>query len=188
MSAFPYRIHVRWSEADDAYVGEVPAFPGAGGDGPTMEEAVARAQESVRELLAAAQEFGDPIPASDVEDLQYSGQIRLRMPKSMHCALATAAQREGVSLNQYMVTLLSAQMERQPLARFTATSAAASPPTQVLTAESSMALQALSIVRSALRPAYVVHVEGGSWGSAYGILKEPLQTAVTSNKPMALKA
>lgn len=40
-----------------------------------------------------------------VED--YSGQFKLRIPRSLHRALAEYSQREGVSMNQYCVYLLS---------------------------------------------------------------------------------
>lgn len=37
----------------------------------------------------------------------YSGRLLLRMPKTLHQRLAEAAEKEGVSLNQYIVFLLS---------------------------------------------------------------------------------
>jgi predicted HicB family RNase H-like nuclease len=107
VTPFPYRVVVRWSEEDEAYIAEVPAVFGAGGDGPSLEEAVRAAQESVREILEVSKEHGDPIPPSDVEAPKYSGQIRLRMPMSLHRELAEEAERERVSLNQWMVTLLA---------------------------------------------------------------------------------
>jgi predicted HicB family RNase H-like nuclease len=44
---------------------------------------------------------------------RYSGKFALRLPKSLHRQLAEGAVRDGVSLNQYLVTLLA---ERNPLA------------------------------------------------------------------------
>jgi antitoxin HicB len=170
MTPFPYRIQVRWSDEDGAYVGEVPSFPGAGGDGSTMEEAIARTQESARELIAVAQQHGDPLPSPDVEEPAFSGQIRLRMPKSMHRALAIASEREGVSLNQYMVALLSAEMQRQPVGRFVATAYSLAVGETVL----STAVKAVTFARILVAQAAVFR--GGV-----------LPTAVTS-EPMALKA
>jgi len=46
-----------------------------------------------------------PLPSSDNS---YSGKLLVRMPKSLHRRLAETAEREGVSLNQYIVSLLSA--------------------------------------------------------------------------------
>ena len=43
---------------------------------------------------------------------RFSGNIRLRLPKSLHRDLAELAKREGISLNEMMLTLLQAQAER----------------------------------------------------------------------------
>jgi hypothetical protein len=40
-----------------------------------------------------------------------SGQIRLRMPKTLHAELAHAAAAEGVSLNQFMCEALAAAVK-----------------------------------------------------------------------------
>ena len=47
--------------------------------------------------------------ATDENSGEYSGEALLKMPKSLHRKLAEAAEREGVDLNQYLVTLLSEQ-------------------------------------------------------------------------------
>src|SRR5262249_32684138 len=58
-------------------------------------------------------EDGDPPPPSDVA-ADYSGQLRLRLPRSLHERLAREADIEGVSLNQWMVSLLAERMSRRP--------------------------------------------------------------------------
>ena len=51
-------------------------------------------------------EEGVSIPMPDsLED--YSGQFKLRLPRSLHRALAEHSQREGISMNQYCVYLLA---------------------------------------------------------------------------------
>ena len=58
------------------------------------------------EWLAAAIEDGIAIQEPDsIED--YSGQFKLRLPLSLHRQLALQSKREGVSMNQYCVFLLS---------------------------------------------------------------------------------
>jgi predicted HicB family RNase H-like nuclease len=37
----------------------------------------------------------------------YSGKVNLRMPKSLHRDLARRAEKEGVSLNQFMIVALA---------------------------------------------------------------------------------
>ena len=64
-------------------------------------------------------EEGRNIPEPSFQE--YSGKFNVRIPKSLHRALADAAAQDGVSLNQYVVMLLSSgnaqvQLER-PLER-----------------------------------------------------------------------
>ena len=50
----------------------------------------------------------DGMEISEPSDLShYSGQFKLRIPKSLHKKLSEKAKEEGVSLNQYCVYLLS---------------------------------------------------------------------------------
>lgn len=56
--------------------------------------------------IEAALEDGVEIHEPDsLED--YSGQFKLRIPRSLHRSLAEHSQREGISMNQYCVYLLS---------------------------------------------------------------------------------
>ena len=59
-------------------------------------------QEVLEALEGAGMEIHEP---DSLED--YSGQFKLRIPRSLHRALAEHSQREGVSMNQYCVYLLS---------------------------------------------------------------------------------
>ena len=57
-------------------------------------------------MLQAALEDG--LPVREPDDLEnYSGQFKLRIPKSLHRSLAEHARQEGISMNQYCVYLLS---------------------------------------------------------------------------------
>jgi predicted HicB family RNase H-like nuclease len=53
-----------------------------------------------------------PLPR-DMEE--HSGKFMLRIPRSLHRNLARAAKREGVSLNQYVTTLLAAGVQRDAI-------------------------------------------------------------------------
>jgi antitoxin HicB len=50
-----------------------------------------------------------PNPKSDA----FSGQWRLRVPRSMHAALARRADREGVSLNSLVTAMLAEGLGRR---------------------------------------------------------------------------
>ena len=58
-----YEIILYWSEADQAFVAEVPELPGCMAHGDEQETALANAQEAIALWLDTAREFGDPIPA-----------------------------------------------------------------------------------------------------------------------------
>ena len=53
-----------------------------------------------------------PIKEKESNNKEYSGQFRLRLPKSLHKHLAERAKAEGVSLNQFCVYVLSQANER----------------------------------------------------------------------------
>jgi predicted RNase H-like HicB family nuclease len=106
MDPFKYRIIVEWSEEDEAYIARVPAFPGCAVHGATSEEAAHEARVAANGMLEVMREHGDPIPAED-STADFSGNIRLRLPRSLHERLARLAFAEGVSLNQLMVTVLA---------------------------------------------------------------------------------
>ena len=83
-----------------------PDLPGCLTCGETIESAVENARDAKRVWLEAALEEGVSIPMPDsLED--YSGQFKLRLPRSLHRALAEHSQREGISMNQYCVYLLA---------------------------------------------------------------------------------
>ena len=64
------------------------------------------ALDAKKAWLEAALEDGVEIHEPDsLED--YSGQFKLRIPRSLHRSLAEHSQREGISMNQYCVYLLS---------------------------------------------------------------------------------
>jgi predicted RNase H-like HicB family nuclease len=57
-----YEIIVSWSEADAAFIAEVPELPGCAADGATYQEAVANVEVVMREWVETARELGRPIP------------------------------------------------------------------------------------------------------------------------------
>ena len=57
-----YELIVYWSDADAAFVVEVPELPGCMADGSTYAEAVAAAEIVIAEWIATARELGRAIP------------------------------------------------------------------------------------------------------------------------------
>ena len=104
--SMPYRMEIVEDKDEGGFVVSYPDLPGCITCGETIERAVENALDAKREWLEAAIEEGIEIHEPDsLED--YSGQFKLRIPRSLHRALAEHSQREGVSMNQYCVYLLS---------------------------------------------------------------------------------
>jgi predicted RNase H-like HicB family nuclease len=57
-----YEVIIYWSEADQAFIAEVPELPGCAADGNTQEEALANAQIVIREWIETAKSLRRKIP------------------------------------------------------------------------------------------------------------------------------
>jgi len=58
-----YEIIIYWSEADQAFVAEVPELPGCAADGKSHKEALANVEAVIQEWIETAEELGRSIPA-----------------------------------------------------------------------------------------------------------------------------
>ena len=91
---------------EGGYAVAYPELPGCITCGDTLEDAIQNAEDAKREWLMAAMEGKIIIPEpSHIED--YSGQFKLRIPKSLHKQLAEHSKKEGISMNQYCLYLLA---------------------------------------------------------------------------------
>ena len=59
---YKYEMIVYWSEADDAYIAEVPELPGCMANGATYEETVKNVQVIIAEWVETARASGREIP------------------------------------------------------------------------------------------------------------------------------
>ncbi|WP_029423315.1 type II toxin-antitoxin system HicB family antitoxin [Alicyclobacillus macrosporangiidus] len=103
--SLPYRI-VLYPAQEGGFVAEIPDLPGCLTQADTLEEIHEMIEDAKRAWIEAALEEGIPVPEPTHGD-DYSGRFVVRMPKSLHRALAEAAERENVSLNQYVVYQLA---------------------------------------------------------------------------------
>lgn len=90
---------------EGGYFIEISALHGCYSQGETIEEAIKNIEEARQLWIEVAYEEGVDIPLP--EDKEYSGTIIVRGPKNLHRRLDQLADREGVSLNQYIVSTLS---------------------------------------------------------------------------------
>ncbi len=101
-----YRMEIVEDKEEGGFVVSYPELPGCITCGETIEAAVANALDAKKTWLEAALEDGVKIyEPNSLED--YSGQFKLRLPRSLHRLLAEHSQREGISMNQYCVYLLA---------------------------------------------------------------------------------
>ena len=101
-----YKMEIIEDQDEGGFVISYPDLPGCITCGETIESAMKNAKDAKREWIRAALEEGIEIYEPDSLE-NYSGQFKLRIPRSLHRSLAEHSQREGISMNQYCVYLLS---------------------------------------------------------------------------------
>jgi antitoxin HicB len=103
-----YPVKISFDPEERLYVAEYFDLPGCSASGDTVEEAYQRAETAKDEWLRLSAEQGLPIPKATQAQQDYSGRILARVPSGLHGMLSDKAKLHGVSLNQYIVHLLSA--------------------------------------------------------------------------------
>ena len=104
--SLPYRIEIIKDRDEEGYAVFIPELKGCITTGTSITDALENLEDAKKTWLTVAIEDGVPIPEPDsLKD--YSGEFKLRMPKSLHRRLMERSREEGVSMNQYCVALLS---------------------------------------------------------------------------------
>ena len=96
-------------EDDGSFRAEIVEFPGCIAVGDTAAEALANLERVADSWLQATLAKGLHVP-EPIESAQYSGKLVVRLPKTLHKKAAHAAAREGVSLNQFIVSCIAEQV------------------------------------------------------------------------------
>src|SRR5947207_1126375 len=96
-----------WVEANNAVYGPGGPFARLF---PNVSDRAAFAQTEESRVI---DELIDSLPEAPVgpQRREYSGKFNVRVPKSLHAALASEAESEGVSLNQLVVTKLALHLQ-----------------------------------------------------------------------------
>lgn len=101
-----HAISIKWSDEDNGFIAAIPGVQALSAFGETREKALSELNIVSGAYFESLKKAGRQLPDEE-KIIPYSGQIRLRMPKSLHADLSNRAKNEGVSLNTYIVTLLS---------------------------------------------------------------------------------
>lgn len=100
---YPFQVI---ADPDGGYVMVFPDLPGCMTQAETMDQIPVMAEDARHAWISVAYEDGDDIPLPSYPE-EYSGKFNVRLPKSLHRRLAEGAERQGVSLNQYVLELLA---------------------------------------------------------------------------------
>ncbi len=90
-------------DEDGTFTAEILEFEGCIATGDTRDEAMNSLEDVALAWLEGMIASGQHIPAP-LDHTGYSGKFVVRMPRSLHRKAAVAAEREGVSLNQFIVS------------------------------------------------------------------------------------
>ncbi len=96
-----------WVEANNAIYGPGGQFAGLF---PTAKDRVAFSKTKESRLVDRLID-SLPDPAVGPQRRKYSGKFNVRVPKSLHAALASEAEAEGVSLNQLILAKLAMHLQ-----------------------------------------------------------------------------
>lgn len=94
------------ADPDGGYVITFPDLPGCLTQVEGLDELPAMVEEVRTLWIETAYEEGHHIPLPSYPE-EHSGKFNVRLPRSLHRSLAEAAERDGISLNQYVATLLA---------------------------------------------------------------------------------
>jgi RNA polymerase sigma-B factor len=106
----PYHIELVKSDTPDGgWTAQVEELPGCTARGATPEEAAGGLEAAMRDWIAEAVANGREVPKP--RSASHSGRLLVRMPQSLHAELARVAEREEISLNQFITGSLASAVQ-----------------------------------------------------------------------------
>lgn len=100
-----YPVEIRQNTEHGGFFATHPDLEGCMAEGGSAEEAIRNLADSRELWIEARLDGGYPVPEPPDEEL--SGRISLRMAPSLHTKLARIAERQGISLNLLLNTVLA---------------------------------------------------------------------------------
>jgi predicted RNase H-like HicB family nuclease len=91
---------------EGGYSAEILEFPGCFAEGDTADETMQALERAAESWIQATLDQGQDIPQPFMNQ-GYGGKIALRLPRSLHRQAARLAERDGVSLNQFLVSAIA---------------------------------------------------------------------------------
>lgn len=104
----PY-ARILMPESGRGFTAEILEFPGCVAQGSTSSEALANLEDAARGWIEAGLDQGQEIPPPTTNQ-GFSGRVALRLPRGLHRQAVRYAERDGTSLNQFLVSAIAARM------------------------------------------------------------------------------
>ncbi len=102
----PYQRILIPDEDSGTLTAMIAELPGCVAQGDSVEEAYANLEDAAESWIEAALELRQDIPPAAAEEA-YSGRVLVRLPRSVHRQAVAAAEREGTSLNQFILAAVA---------------------------------------------------------------------------------
>ena len=104
-----YHAHIRYSDEDKLFVGEVIGINDSlGFHGSTVDELEKMFHQSIDNYLDMCAEFGK------VPDKEYKGQFNVRIPSTLHRSAVICAKQRNISLNEFVTKAIQDECARTP--------------------------------------------------------------------------
>ena len=100
---YPFNV---FADPDGGYFIDFPDLPGCMTQVDNIDEIPYMVEDARMGWMETEYDHDEDIPLPSYMP-EYSGKFNVRIPKSLHHLLVDAAERDGVSLNQYVVMLLT---------------------------------------------------------------------------------
>ena len=101
-----YKVEIIEDKDEGGYLVSCPELPGCMSQGENVNDAMKNLKEAKKLWFESMIDNKKEIFEPKYEE-EYSGQFKLRLPKSLHKKLAEKSINEGVSMNQYCLYLIS---------------------------------------------------------------------------------
>ena len=106
----PYRVNIIPDPDEGGYTAYYPDLPGCMTCAESIKDLENMLNDAKKQWISSELKQGREIP-EPIYDGEFSGQFKLRIPKSLHKQLAQQAKLDGVSMNPLCMSLLSQNLQ-----------------------------------------------------------------------------
>ncbi len=116
MSQPNYRVQMSFDGERQVFIARAPELEHCFGEGPTRAEALARVEDEIAAQIQNIAAHGS-LPPSAVDEESWSGDLAVKVSRTLHRDLAWQARSEGVEMDQLVGELLGASLEARRSSR-----------------------------------------------------------------------